>query len=88
MSSSAHCPPQGGSGQINTHGRAKDDVMPTVAGPEIMAEHAAAIFATSNQGLSKKARTEQRSQICQFINFLFEDYPSIYEECTVIMSAE
>jgi hypothetical protein len=79
---------QGGSGRINPHDRQTDDITPTFTGPGISEEHAAAIFTTANQGLSKKVRTEHRSRIRRFINFLFEQYPLIYEECTIIVSQE
>ena len=79
---------QGGGGRINPHDREMDENTPTVTGPGISAEHAAAIFATANQGLSKKVRTEHRSRIRRFINFLFEQYPVIYEECTILVSQD
>ena len=65
-----------------------DENVPTVTGPRISAEHAVAIFVTANQGLSKKVRTDHRLQIRCFINFLFEQYPAIYEECTILMSQD
>ena len=79
---------QGDSGRINPHDRETDENTPTVKGPGISAEHAAAIFTTANQGLSKKVRTEHRLRIQRFINFLFEQYPVIYEECTILMSQD
>jgi len=79
---------QGGGGCINLHDRDTDDVTPKVAGPGISAQHTAAIFTTAAQGLSKKVRTEHRSRIRCFIKFLFEQYPMIYEECTILVSQE
>ena len=43
---------------MNPHDRATDDVMPTVSGPGIMAEHTAVIFMTANQGYSENERIE------------------------------
>ena len=79
---------QGGGGRINPHDRDTDDVTPTVAGPGISGQHAAAIFTTAAQGLSKKVRTEHRSCIRRFIKFLYEQYHTIYEECTILVSQE
>ena len=79
---------QGGSGRINPHDRNTDDVTPTVVGPGISAQHAAAIFTTAAQGLSKQVRTEHRSCIRCFIKFLFKQYPTINEECTILVSQE
>ncbi len=58
----------------------------TVSGHGASALHAAAIFATSDQGLTKCIHDTHRARICQFINFLFKKYGDIYELCTCIIS--
>ena len=78
----------GGGGRINPQDHETDDTTPTVGGPRITAQHAAAIFTTAAQGLSQKVRSEHRSRIRRFIDFLFEQYPTFYKECTFLMSQE
>ncbi len=78
----------GGGGRILPHTRDTDDSTPTVSGHGVSAAHAAAIFATSDQGLTKRVRHTHRARIRRFVNFLFENYGDIYELCTCIISPE
>ena len=76
----------GGGGRILPHTRDTDDSTPTVTGAGISAAHAAAIFTTSDQGLTKRVRNNHRARIRRFITFLFENYGDTYEQCTIIFS--
>jgi len=65
-----------------------DNSTPAIIGAGISAVHTAAIFATSDQGLTKCIHNNNHAQIHQSITFLFENYGDIYELCTCIISSE
>ena len=79
---------RGGGGSHLATNPDTDDSTPTVSGHGVSAAHAAAIFATSDQGLTKCVRHTHRARIHRFIKFLFENYGDIYELCTCIVSPE
>jgi len=61
---------EGRGSSILLHSHKTDDPTPTVSDTGISAAHAAAIFITCNQGLTKHIHNKPHTQICQFINFL------------------
>ena len=50
--------------------------------------HQRAIFATSDQGITAKVWKDYRARLRRFINFIFTDYPDIFEHSTVLISQE
>ena len=65
-----------------------DDATPTISDAGMSVVHAAAIFATSDQGLTKHICNNHHARIRQFTIFLFKNSVDIYELCTCIISLE
>ena len=84
----SHSCREGGDSSILPHTRDMDNSTPTISGHGVSAAHAAAIFATSDQSLTKRILHTHRARIHRFIKFLFENYGDIYELCTCIISPE
>jgi hypothetical protein len=76
-------------GRIQAHQRTTDDTTPTItAAAGLSKAHQRAIFMTSDQGITAKVRKDYRARLRRFINFLFSDYPDIFEDATVLISQE
>jgi hypothetical protein len=81
--------PRGRSGgRIPAHERVTDDTTPTITATGISEAHQRAIFATSDQGISARVRKDYRLRIRRFVNFIFINYPEVYEHATVLISQE
>jgi hypothetical protein len=73
----------GGGGRMLPHTHHMDNSTPTISGHGVSAAHAAEIFSSSDQGLTKCICHTHRARICRFINFIYGD---IYKLCTCIIS--
>jgi hypothetical protein len=75
-------------GLIPAHQRTTDDTTPAITAARLSEAHQHAIFATSDQGITAKVRKDYHARLRRFVNFIFTDYPDIFEDATVIISQE
>ena len=75
-------------GRIPAHQRITDDTTPTITATGISEAHQRAIFATSDQGITARVRKDYRQRIRRFVNFIFTNYPDVYEHATILVSQE
>ena len=65
-----------------------DDATPTITASGVSEAHQNAIFATSYRVITVNVRKDYRTRLRRFVNFIFTDYPEIFEDATVIIIQE
>ena len=73
---------------IPVHQQTTEATTSTITATGLSEAHQCAIFATSDQGITAKVQKDYHVWLGRLINFIFTDYPDIFEDAALIISQE